>query len=88
MITGALRAQTILAGHSAGGFAITAAAERDPSRVAGLISLSACIPATGLILADLRRAGPSQLLRGALILSDDPGSPNGRPGRRAPAVLP
>ena len=70
-ITGALTEPTILVGHSAGGFAITAAAERDPSRVAGLIYLSAYIPATGLSLADLRRAGPSQPLRGALILSDD-----------------
>ena len=70
-ITDALSAPTVLVGHSAGGFAITAAAERDPSRVAGLIYLSAYIPATGLSLADLRRAGPSQPLRGALKLSDD-----------------
>jgi pimeloyl-ACP methyl ester carboxylesterase len=39
--------------------------------VAGLIYLSAYIPAPGLSLADLRRAGPSQPLRGALRLSDD-----------------
>jgi pimeloyl-ACP methyl ester carboxylesterase len=70
-ITGILTEPTILVGHSAGGFAITAAAERDPSRIAGLIYLSAYIPAPGLSLADLRRAGPSQPLRGALILSDD-----------------
>jgi hypothetical protein len=42
--------------------------------VAGLIYLSAYIPATGLSLADLRRAGPSQPLRGALNLSTT-GSP-------------
>lgn len=70
-ITGALSAPTVLVGHSAGGYAITAAAERDPSLVAGLIYLSAYIPAQGLSLADLRRAGPSQPLRGALVLSDD-----------------
>lgn len=70
-ITDALTEPTVLVGHSAGGFAITAAAERDPSRVAGLIYLSAYIPAPGLSLADLRRAGPSQPLRGALRLSDD-----------------
>jgi pimeloyl-ACP methyl ester carboxylesterase len=70
-ITGALTEPTLLAGPSAGGFAITAAAERDPSHMAGLIYLSACIPAPGLSLADLRRAGPRQPLRGALHLADD-----------------
>jgi pimeloyl-ACP methyl ester carboxylesterase len=70
-ITDALTAPTLLAGPSAGGFAITAAAERDPSHVAGLIHLSACIPAPGLSLGDLRRAGLRQKLRGALHLSDD-----------------
>ncbi len=70
-ITQSLTEPTLLVGHSAGGFAITAAAERDPSLVAGLIYLSAYIPAPGLSLADLRRAGPSQPLRGALRLSDD-----------------
>ena len=70
-ITDALTEPTLLVGHSAGGFAITAAAERDPSLVAGLIYLSAYIPAPGLSLADLRRAGPRQPLRGALHLSDD-----------------
>lgn len=70
-ITGALSEPTLLVGHSAGGFAITAAAERDPSRVAGLIYLSAYVPAPGLSLADLRRAGPSQPLRGAILMSED-----------------
>ena len=46
-ITDALTEPTLLAGPSAGGFAISAAAERDPSHVAGLICLSACIPAPG-----------------------------------------
>ena len=70
-ITDALTEPTLLAGPSAGGFAITAAAERDPSHVAGLICLSACIPAPGLPRADLRRTGPRQPLQGALHLSDD-----------------
>jgi pimeloyl-ACP methyl ester carboxylesterase len=70
-ITDALTEPTLLVGPSAGGFAITAAAERDPSHVAGLICLSAYIPAPGLSLADLRRAGPCQPLGRALHLSDD-----------------
>ena len=70
-ITDALTEPTLLAGPSAGGFAITAVAERDPSHMAGLIYLSACIPAPGLSLAGFRRAGPRQPLGGALYLSDD-----------------
>jgi len=70
-ITGAFSEPTVLAGHSAGGYAIAAAAERDPGLGAGLIYLSAYIPAQGLSLADLRRAGPSQPLRGALVLCGD-----------------
>jgi pimeloyl-ACP methyl ester carboxylesterase len=70
-ITDALTEPTLLAGPSAGGFAITAAAERDLSHMAGLIYLSAYIPAPGLSLADLRRAGPCQPLGRALHLSDD-----------------
>jgi pimeloyl-ACP methyl ester carboxylesterase len=64
-ITDALTEPTLLVGPFAGGFAIAAAAERDPSHMAGLIYLSACTPAPGLSLADLRRAGPRQPL-GAL----------------------
>jgi pimeloyl-ACP methyl ester carboxylesterase len=64
-ITDALTEPTLLVGPSAGGFAITAAAERDPFHMAGLIYLSAYIPAPGLSLADLRRAGLRQPL-GAL----------------------
>jgi pimeloyl-ACP methyl ester carboxylesterase len=70
-ITDALTEPTLLVGPSAGGFAITAAAERDPFHMAGLIYLSAYIPAPGLSLADLRRAGLRQKLRGALHLADD-----------------
>ena len=70
-ITDAVTEPTLLAGPSAGGFAITAVAERDPSHMAGLIYLSACTPAPGLSLADLRRAGPRQPLGGALHLADD-----------------
>ena len=70
-ITDALTEPTLLVGPFAGGFAIAAADERDPFHVAGLIYLSACIPAPGLSLAGLRRAGPRQPL-GALHLSDGP----------------
>lgn len=62
---------TILVGHSAGGYAITAAAEADPARFRGLIYLCAYLPAPGLSLADMRRAGPSQPLMPAIRLAED-----------------
>ncbi|MFN6925122.1 MAG: alpha/beta fold hydrolase [Tabrizicola sp.] len=62
---------TVLVGHSAGGYAITAAAEADPSRFAGLIYLCAYLPQTGQSLADMRRAGPSQPLLPAIRMAED-----------------
>ena len=66
--------ETILVGHSAGGYAITAAAEAEPSRFKGLIYLCAYLPAAGQSLADMRRAGPSQPLMPAIRLAEDKGS--------------
>ena len=58
--------KAVLVGHSAGGYAITAAAEHAPDRVAGLIYLCAYIPpATGQSLATLRRGWPDPPLDGA-----------------------
>lgn len=62
---------TILVGHSAGGYATTAAAEADPDRFAGLIYLCAYLPATGQSLADMRRAGPAQPLLPAIRMAAD-----------------
>lgn len=65
-ITGALRAPTILVGHSMAGYPITAAAQRDASQIAALVYLCAYAPRSGLSLADMRRAGPRQPLAGAI----------------------
>ncbi len=62
---------TVLVGHSAGGYAITAAAEADPSRFAGLVYLCAYLPAFGQSLGDMRRAGPSQPLLPAIRMGQD-----------------
>lgn len=70
-ICGQLTEPTILVGHSAGGFAITAAAEQAPHLVRGLIHVCAYVPVSGQSLAQMRRAGPSQPLAGALRLSAD-----------------
>ncbi|NJS40497.1 MAG: alpha/beta fold hydrolase [Rhodobacteraceae bacterium] len=65
---------TVLVGHSAGGYAITAAAEVAPDRFKGLIYLCAYLPAPGQSLADMRRAGPSQPLLPAIRMAADRGS--------------
>ena len=48
------------------GYPITAAAEKDPSHIAALVYLCAYAPASGLSLADMRRAGPRQPLAPAI----------------------
>lgn len=60
-----------LVGHSAGGFSITAAAEAAPDQIAALIHVCAYVPQPGQSLADMRRAGPSQPLRGRIAVSPD-----------------
>ncbi|MDP3195103.1 alpha/beta fold hydrolase [Tabrizicola sp.] len=70
-ILAAAAPNAILVGHSAGGYAITAAAEVAPDRFRGLIYLCAYLPAVGQSLADMRRAGPSQPLMPAIRLAGD-----------------
>ena len=65
-ILAALDGPTIVVGHSMAGYPITAAAERDPSRIAALVYLCAYAPVSGLSLADMRRAGPRQPLAPAI----------------------
>lgn len=65
-ILAALDGPTLVVGHSMAGYAITAAAERDPSRMAGLVYVCAYRPVSGLSLGDMRRAGPRQPLRAAI----------------------
>jgi pimeloyl-ACP methyl ester carboxylesterase len=67
-IDDALTAHTILVGHSAGGFPITAATS---PQIAGRIYLAAYIPAPGQSVASLRRAGPSQPMKGAFQITPD-----------------
>ncbi len=65
-ICDALQGPTIVVGHSMAGYPITAAAERDPSQIAALVYVCAYAPASGLSLADMRRAGPRQPLAPAI----------------------
>lgn len=65
-ICAALTGPTVVVGHSAGGYAITAAAEHDPAQISALVYLCAYIPSDGRSLAQMRRDGPSQPLLPAL----------------------
>ncbi|MFW8633698.1 alpha/beta fold hydrolase [Cribrihabitans pelagius] len=57
--------QTIVLGHSWGGFPVSAAAELDPGAMRGLIYLCAYVPKDGTSLIGMRKAGPQQTLGGA-----------------------
>ncbi len=72
---------TIVLGHSWGGYPISAAAESDPQAMRGLIYLCAYVPQSGLSMVDMRKRGPRQLLDGALEKSSDGLSCTVRPDR-------
>lgn len=70
-IAARLTRRSILVGHSAGGFAISEAAELAADRIARLVYLCAYVPAPGMSLAEMRRAADEQPLRGKLEVSQD-----------------
>ncbi|MCL4067300.1 alpha/beta fold hydrolase [Pseudomonas sp. GX19020] len=65
-ICDSLTGPTLLVGHSAGGFPITAAAETDPEKIQALIWLCGYIPGNGSSVASRRRSQSEQPLRAAL----------------------
>lgn len=70
-IVAAIKTPTWVVGHSMAGYPITAAAERDPSLMAGLIYVCAYAPRSGKSLAQMRRDGPRQPLAPAIRVSAD-----------------
>ncbi|MGL4281624.1 MAG: alpha/beta fold hydrolase, partial [Albidovulum sp.] len=70
-ILAAIDTPVTLVGHSAAGYPITLAAERAPEKVARLIYLCAYVPAPGMSMIDMRRAGPRQTLQGVVLASAD-----------------
>jgi pimeloyl-ACP methyl ester carboxylesterase len=70
-IAAACRGETVLVGHSMGGYAITAAAELAADRISKLIYLCAYVPAPGATLAQMRRMAPRQPLVPAIRMSGD-----------------
>ena len=85
-ILSAIDAPVILVGHSAAGYPITLAAERAPEKIAKLVYVCAYVPAPGLSMVDMRRAGPSQPLKGAVIADPD-GVTYRMDAARAPAIF-
>lgn len=65
-ILAAIDEPVTLVGHSAAGYPITLAADRAPERIERLVYLCAYVPAPGLSMIDMRRAGPAQPLAGAV----------------------
>lgn len=70
-VRAALDRPSILVGHSSGGYAITEAAEQDPTNIARLVYLCAYVPAPGMSLVDMRRAAPRDALKGAFEMAPD-----------------
>ncbi|RII37982.1 alpha/beta fold hydrolase [Pseudooceanicola sediminis] len=73
-----------LLGHSAGGFAIAAAAELAPTKIARLYYLCAYAPRDGLSMIDMRREQPRQPLLGAVRKSSDGLSYSADPAQAVP----
>lgn len=65
-ILAACRSETVVLGHSWGGYPISAAAEAEPDAMRGLIYLCAYVPISGLSMVDMRKRGPRQPLLPAI----------------------
>ncbi len=70
-ILSATTPETIIVGHSWGGYPISAAAEAQPDAMRALIYLSAYVPQDGLSMVEMRRRGPSQTIADAVEKSAD-----------------
>ena len=70
-ILSAIDGPTMVVGHSMGGFPITAAALKDPSRIARLVYVAAYVPRDGASIADMRHDWPEQPLLPVIRHSDD-----------------
>ncbi|WP_298496037.1 alpha/beta fold hydrolase [uncultured Maritimibacter sp.] len=70
-VLGAVDGPNVLVGHSAGGFAITEAAERLPENVAGLVYVTAYVPQPGKSLVAMLKEAPEQPMREAFELRED-----------------
>ncbi len=62
---------TIIVGHSWGGYPVSAAAEANPKAMRGLIYISAYVPQSGLSMIEMRKRAPRQLIGEAVEKSAD-----------------
>jgi pimeloyl-ACP methyl ester carboxylesterase len=62
---------TIVVGHSWGGYPIGAAAEAKPSAMRALVFLCAYVPVSGLSMVDLRKRAPRQPILPAVVREPD-----------------
>ncbi|MCA0927849.1 alpha/beta fold hydrolase [Ruegeria profundi] len=72
--------ETIVVGHSWGGYPVSAAAEADPKAMRALIYLCAYVPQDGLSMIEMRRRSPRQLITDAIEKSTDGQSYTVKPG--------
>jgi pimeloyl-ACP methyl ester carboxylesterase len=70
-ILAAIDTPVVLVGHSMAGFAIAAAAEKAPEKIARLVFLCAYLPRGGMSLVEMRRQAPTQPLMHAIDKSPD-----------------
>ncbi len=63
--------ETLIVGHSWGGYPISAAAEAQPNAMQGLIYLCAYVPHDGLSMVEMRKRAPRQLIVDAVDKSAD-----------------
>lgn len=62
---------TLIVGHSWGGYPISAAAEHDPQAMRGLVYLCAYVPISGLSMVEMRKRAKRQPLLQAVVRSED-----------------
>lgn len=63
--------ETIIVGHSWGGYPISAAAEASPGSMRALIYVCAYVPQSGVSMIEMRKRAPRQLTEGAVEKSAD-----------------
>ncbi|MHA6264517.1 alpha/beta fold hydrolase [Arenibacterium sp. CAU 1754] len=63
--------ETVIVGHSWGGYPISAAAETDPTAMLALIYLCAYVPISGLSMVDMRKRSKRQPILPAVIRNPD-----------------
>ncbi|MDU9002935.1 alpha/beta fold hydrolase [Sedimentitalea todarodis] len=70
-VLAASQPDTVIVGHSWGGYPIAAAAETDADAMRGLVFLCAYVPVSGLSMVDMRKRAPRQPILPAVVRAPD-----------------